>query len=241
MVGNRSSWGGGGGGMALSSRMPSEASRLLLRLAKYLYHVEMPNSAARGAAVMPPVPVWTVSSHWSNIDLDCRVRARCYPMRMEPSWIISLDCISAQAAQIYTQILRSFLLGGAAVRICMQICIACLHVGQMLVAGNKYLLLKRITVYPYLFMLNIPIQVTFQSSPPPIRQIETREYWMIYRAQNFLSYHWLLLHPLPLPSANCLSFLSLTVCRRWSLLERGEEGVGKEPNHMTAANKPVPL
>jgi hypothetical protein len=29
----------------------------------------------------------------------------------------------------------------------MKICIACLHVGQMLFAGNKYLLLKRITVY----------------------------------------------------------------------------------------------
>jgi hypothetical protein len=28
----------------------------------------------------------------------------------------------------------------------MKICIACLHVGQMLFAGNKYLLLKRITV-----------------------------------------------------------------------------------------------
>jgi hypothetical protein len=26
-------------------------------------------------------------------------------------------------------------------------CIACLHVGQMLFAGNKYELLKRITVY----------------------------------------------------------------------------------------------
>jgi hypothetical protein len=37
-------------------------------------------------------------------------------------------------------------LAGAAARICMKICIACLHVGQMLFAGNKYLLLKRITV-----------------------------------------------------------------------------------------------
>ena len=35
---------------------------------------------------------------------------------------------------------------GAAARICMTICIACVHVGQMLFAGNKYLLLKRITV-----------------------------------------------------------------------------------------------
>ncbi len=52
-----------------------------------------------------------------------------------------------QAAQIYTQIWRNFLLAGAAVRIRMKICIACLHVGQMLFAGNKYLLLKRITVW----------------------------------------------------------------------------------------------
>jgi hypothetical protein len=29
----------------------------------------------------------------------------------------------------------------------MEICIACSHVGQMLFAGNKYLLLKRITVW----------------------------------------------------------------------------------------------
>ncbi len=87
-----------------------------------------------------------VSSHWSNIDPDCQVRPRCYPMRMKPSWIISLDWISPQAAQIYTQIWQSFLLGGAAVQICLKICTACLHVGQMLFAGNKYLLLKRITV-----------------------------------------------------------------------------------------------
>jgi hypothetical protein len=95
---------------------------------------------------MPAVPVWTVSSHWSNIDPDCRVRARCYPMRMKPSWIVSFGCISAQAAQIYTQIWWVFLLGGAAERICLKIYIVCFHVGQMLFAGNKYLLLKRITV-----------------------------------------------------------------------------------------------
>jgi hypothetical protein len=35
---------------------------------------------------------------------------------------------------------------GAAERICMTICIACVHVGQMLFTENKYLLLKRITV-----------------------------------------------------------------------------------------------
>ncbi len=38
-------------------------------------------------------------------------------------------------------------MGGGAARICMKICIACSHVGQMLFAGNKYLLLKRITVH----------------------------------------------------------------------------------------------
>jgi hypothetical protein len=37
-------------------------------------------------------------------------------------------------------------LGGGAARIFMNICIAGSHVGQMLFAGNKYLLLKRITV-----------------------------------------------------------------------------------------------
>ncbi len=31
------------------------ASELLLRPAKYLYHVELPNSATRGATVMPAV------------------------------------------------------------------------------------------------------------------------------------------------------------------------------------------
>ncbi len=34
---------------------PFEANELLLRPAKYLYHVELPNSATRGAAVMPAV------------------------------------------------------------------------------------------------------------------------------------------------------------------------------------------
>jgi hypothetical protein len=37
--------------------------------------------------------------------------------------------------------------GGAAARICMDMDIVCFHVGQMLFAGNKYLLLKRITVH----------------------------------------------------------------------------------------------
>jgi hypothetical protein len=36
--------------------------------------------------------------------------------------------------------------GGAAARICTKMCIASLHVGQMLFAGKKYKLLKRITV-----------------------------------------------------------------------------------------------
>ncbi len=54
--------------------------------------------------------------------------------------------IFVPSSKIQTKIWRSFLLGGAAARIYMKICIACSHVGQMLFAGNKYLLLKRITV-----------------------------------------------------------------------------------------------
>jgi hypothetical protein len=42
-----------GGGSVFQD--PSEASELLLRPAKYIYHVELPNSATRGAAVMPAV------------------------------------------------------------------------------------------------------------------------------------------------------------------------------------------
>jgi hypothetical protein len=52
----------------------------------------------------------------------------------------------AQQHKFRQKIWRSFLLGGAAARICMKICIACSHVGQMLFSGNKYLLLKRITM-----------------------------------------------------------------------------------------------
>jgi hypothetical protein len=37
-------------------------------------------------------------------------------------------------------------LGGTAAQICMEIYIACLHVGQIIFADNKNLLLKRITV-----------------------------------------------------------------------------------------------
>ncbi len=66
----------------------------------------------------------------------------CCVFLLAPTFKLSL----CRAAQIQTKIWRSFLLGGAAARICMKICIACSHVGQMLFAGNKYLLLKRITV-----------------------------------------------------------------------------------------------
>ncbi len=63
-------------------------------------------------------------------------------------WIVSLVCISAQAAQIYTKIHWVFLLGGGAARICMEVyTVVCFHVGQMLFAAIKYLLLKRIRVW----------------------------------------------------------------------------------------------
>jgi hypothetical protein len=48
-------------------------------------------------------------------------------------------------------------LGGGAARICMKICIACSHVGQMLFAGNKYLLLRRITVCTYISIHLYPV------------------------------------------------------------------------------------
>jgi hypothetical protein len=52
-------------------------------------------------------------------------------------------------------------LGGGAARICMKICIACSHVGQMLFAGNKYLLLKRITVQMTLVsLIKLKIETT---------------------------------------------------------------------------------
>ncbi len=71
----------------------------------------------------------------------------------------------SQAAQIYTQIWQNFLLGGAAVRICMKICIACLHVGQMIFAGNKYLLLKRITVHKVIYIIIIIIILYWKLEP----------------------------------------------------------------------------
>ncbi len=110
-----------------------------------------------------------VSSHWSNIDPECRVLARCYQMRMKTAKYLYhvempnsatrgaavMPAPTVPAAQIYTKIWQSFLLGGGAARICMKICIACSHVGQMLFAGNKYLLLKRITVWLSAAILNL--------------------------------------------------------------------------------------
>ncbi len=96
-----------------------------------------------------PVPVWMVSSHWSNIDPECRVLTRCYLMRMKPSWVLSLDStvllpkqhkFTHKYGECFYWVVQQ--LGFA-----LKICIACLHVGQMIFAGNKYLLLKRITVW----------------------------------------------------------------------------------------------
>ncbi len=140
---NRSS--GGGGGLWLLGGNWSEWTLVLT------------------GRIFIPVPVWIVSSHWSNIDPECRVLARCYPMRMKSAKYLYhvempnsatrgtavMPAPSVPAAQTYTKIWRSFLLGGGAARICVKIWIACSHVGQMLFAGYKYLLLKRITVYRY--------------------------------------------------------------------------------------------
>ncbi len=166
--------GGGEGGESVF-QVPSEASDLLLRTAEYLYHVELPNFAARGTAVMPAVPVWTVSFHWSNIDPDCWFRARCYPMRMKPFflspsgstlspnqdifenqqhifywqyvasyyWIVSLDCTVFLPKQ---HKFRKNIGWSSRTNLHGYIYFVSFHVGQMLFADNKYLLLKRITV-----------------------------------------------------------------------------------------------
>ena len=119
-----------------------------MKPAKYLYHVEMQNSATRGTAVMPAFPVRMVSSHWSNIDPECRLLARFYPMRMKPSWIVSLDCISAQQHKFTHKYGECFYWVKQQNEFAWKIYTVCFHVGQMLFAGNKYLLLKRITVQP---------------------------------------------------------------------------------------------
>jgi hypothetical protein len=58
-----------------------------------------------------------------------------------------------------------------------------------------------------------------------------REYLIYYRVPGFLV---VVGFPPSLPYANCLSFYSLPVCRRSSLLMGGGGGRGKEPNHTTA-------
>jgi hypothetical protein len=66
-----------------------------------------------------------------SIDPDSRVRA---------------GCISGPAARILPKYEEASYWVEQQLRFALKICIACLHVGQMLFAGNKYLLLKRITV-----------------------------------------------------------------------------------------------
>ena len=117
--------------------MPSEASVFLLRTAEYLYHFKLPNFATRGTSVMPAVPVWTVSSHWSNIDLMIG---------------FGPDVFLAQQHKFCQKFEEAFYWVEQQLRFALKICIACLHVGQMLFAGNKYLPLKRITVH----LRNVP-------------------------------------------------------------------------------------
>jgi hypothetical protein len=68
-------------------------------------------------------------------------------MRMKPSWIIgSLDCISAQQHKFTHKYGECFYWVEQQNEFAWKIYTVCFHVGQMLFAGNKYLLLKRITV-----------------------------------------------------------------------------------------------
>ena len=85
-----------------------------------------------------PVPVWMVSSHWSNIDPECRLLARFYPMRMKPSWIVSLDCISAQQHKFTHKYGECFYWVEQQNEFAWKIYTVCFHVGQMLFAGNKF-------------------------------------------------------------------------------------------------------
>ncbi len=87
-----------------------------------------------------------VSPYWSNIDPESRLLARFYPMRMKPSWIVSLDCISAQQHKFTHKYGECFYWVEQQNEFAWKIYAVCFHVGQMLFAGNKYLLLKRITV-----------------------------------------------------------------------------------------------
>ncbi len=61
-----------------------------------------------------------------------------------------------------------------------------------------------------------------------------REYWRIYRGPNFLPSVWFGSIPAPSPVSQLSLFLSLPVCRRFSLLPGKEgRGAGREPNHTT--------
>ncbi len=64
---------------------------------------------------------------------------------------------------------------------------------------------------------------------------ESREYWFICGVQGFHVVWFGSSIPLPtLPASKLCLFLSLRMCRRWSLLTGEGEGVGKEPNHTSA-------
>jgi hypothetical protein len=65
---------------------------------------------------------------------------------MKPSWIVSLDCISAQQHKLTHKYGECFYWVEQQNEFAWKIYTVCFHVGQMLFAGNKYLLLKRITV-----------------------------------------------------------------------------------------------
>ncbi len=82
---------------------------------------------------------WSLPIGPINIDPDCRVRARCYPMRMKPFFQYSLS-ICCSSTNLEKNMLI-FLLCAVAEKICMEIYIVCFQVGQMLFADNKYLLL----------------------------------------------------------------------------------------------------
>jgi hypothetical protein len=75
--------------------------------------------------------------------------ARFYPMRMKPSWIVSLDCISDQQHKFTHKYGACFYWVEQQNEFVWKIYTVCFHVGQMLFAGNKYLLLKRITVHTF--------------------------------------------------------------------------------------------
>ncbi len=130
-----------------------------------------------------------VSSHWSNIDPECRVLARCYPMRMKPFWMVSLDCISAQQHKFTHKYGECFYWVEQQNKFAWKIYIVCFHVGQMLFAGNKYLLLKRITVW--LQRCSSPItKLTLQTIFGPVLKILGRNSgrWQIWGTLSFFDF-----------------------------------------------------